>query len=121
MKIIYIAHPISGDISGNLEKIRLIVRELNLTRTDIVPFAPYWLDCHALDDNDTVHRKRGIMNSKALLARCDEVWLYGPALSRGMTDEIVLALSLKIPVRAMSKELIENEEINFCLENFEKV
>jgi hypothetical protein len=40
MKIVYIAHPISGDIKGNLEKIRLIVRGLNLENIDIVPFAP---------------------------------------------------------------------------------
>lgn len=56
MKIVYIAHPISGNIKSNLESIRQIVREINLYNDDVVPFAPYWLDCHALND-DTPARK----------------------------------------------------------------
>ena len=35
MKVVYIAHPISGDIQGNLEKIRQIARIINLTEPDI--------------------------------------------------------------------------------------
>ena len=64
MKIVYIAHPIGGDVENNLEKVRQIVRKLNLERQDIVPFAPYWLDCHALDDNNPQERERGIKNDK---------------------------------------------------------
>ncbi len=106
MKIIYIAHPISGDIKGNLEKVRQIVRELNLKRTDIVPFAPYWLDCHALDDNNSKERARGISNDKAFFDKgvIDEVWLFGNKISSGMKTEIDLAKKLNIPVKTMSEE-----------------
>lgn len=100
MRIIYIAHPISGDIQGNLNKVLEIVRELNLTEDEIVPFAPYWMDCHALDDNDPVQRERGIKNDHALFNKkfIDEVWLYGDRISNGMKAEIELARSLGIPV-----------------------
>lgn len=104
MKIAYVAHPISGDIQGNLEKIRLIVREINLTMPDVVPFAPYWLDCHALDDNVKSERDRGVKNDAELLSRgfIDELWLYGDRVSSGMWHEIIMAERLGIKVVPMS-------------------
>lgn len=100
MKIVYIAHPISGDIKGNLEKIRQIVRQINVERPDVVPFAPYWLDCHALDDNNLDERRRGIANDKEYFRRrvMDEVWVFGDRLSNGMAAEIDLASEFGIPV-----------------------
>lgn len=98
MRIAYIAHPISGDIAGNLEKIRQIARHINLTEPETVPFAPYWLDCHALDDNVPEERERGIKNGKRLLAMADELRVYGDRISEGMRHEINLAIELNIPV-----------------------
>src|ERR1017187_8730873 len=100
MKVVYIAHPISGDIKGNLEKIRLIVREINLTEPDIVPFAPYWLDCFALDDNIPAERERGIKNDHELFERrfIDKLWLFGDKISNGMEAEIVKAWKFGIPI-----------------------
>lgn len=100
MKVVYIAHPIGGDVSGNIEKINAIVRHLNLSDFSIVPFVPYLSDLLTLDDNDWAERQRGILNSKALFKRgvIDEVWLYGGRISAGMMAEIELAKSLNIPV-----------------------
>ncbi|SEV88655.1 hypothetical protein SAMN05428988_0129 [Chitinophaga sp. YR573] len=100
MKIVYIAHPISGDIAGNLEKIRQIVRKINLECADIVPFAPYWVDCHALDDTIPSERERGIKNDTEFFKRgvIDEVWLFGDRISFGMQCEIEMAVSLGISV-----------------------
>lgn len=100
MKIVYIAHPIGGDVAGNLERIRLIVRQINLTMPDVVPFAPYWLDCFALNDNDPHERERGIKNDNELFNRkfIDEVWLCGGRISAGMRAEKELAEKLGIPV-----------------------
>src|ERR1017187_2523970 len=109
MKVVYIAHPISGDIKGNLEKIRLIVREINLTEPDIVPFAPYWLDCFALDDNIPAERERGIKNDHELFNRkfIDELRLYGTRISNGMRAEILLAWELGIKVVPMTDQTID--------------
>lgn len=108
MKIVYIAHPIGGDVEANLERIRNIVRKLNLNHHDIVPFAPYWLDCHALDDNVPEERERGIKNDKELFNRgfIDELWLYGSKISNGMKAEIQLALDLGIPVVPQTNETL---------------
>lgn len=100
----YIAHPISGDIAGNLEKIKAIVRHINLTEPDVVPFAHYVVDCESLDDNVPEERERGIKNDIALLKAgfITEMRLYGDRISKGMRHEIELAKELGIPVHAMT-------------------
>lgn len=104
MKIVYIAHPISGDIANNLNKICLIIRELNLAEPDILPFAHYITDCHCLHDDVPEERERGIKNDTALLKAgfINEMWLYGDRISNGMKAEIKLARELNIPVISMS-------------------
>lgn len=100
MKVVYIAHPISGDVPGNLERIRQIVRQINLEDPNTVPFVPYWLDCHALDDTVQEERLRGIRNDHEYFHRkvMNEVWLYGDRISDGMKAEIELAKRCGIPV-----------------------
>ena len=102
MKIVYIAHPIAGDVHGNVERILSIVKEINMTRDDVVPFAPYITDVLALDDNNIIERDRGIRNDIAILRAgiVDELWVYGPKISGGMQAEIELAFNLGIPIVA---------------------
>jgi len=109
MKICYIAHPISGDIKGNLEKIRKIARQINLEEPDTVPFAHYYLDCFALNDDVPEERERGIKNDIELMKRgfIDEVRLYGDKVSKGMAAEMLLAKELGILVVAMTSETTE--------------
>lgn len=104
MKIVYIAHPISGDVAGNLQKIKEIAREITLKYPDVVAFAPYWFDCHFLDDNIPEERQRGIRNDREFFERkvIDEVWLYGDRISKGMREEIKLAQRLGIIVVPMT-------------------
>ncbi len=101
MKIVYIAHPISGNILQNLGKILSIVRSINLTRPDVVPLVPYFADILALDDTKPEERQRGINNSVTLFTEgiIDELWVYGNwENSKGCLAEIALAEKLNIPV-----------------------
>lgn len=106
MKIAYIAHPISGDINGNLNLIKKIGRKINLEEPGVVPFAHYFFDCYALNDDIPEERERGIKNDIALMKKgfIDEVRLYGNKISAGMKHEIDLALSLQIDVVPMTDE-----------------
>lgn len=89
-KIVYIAHPISGDIEANLKDLRRILRDINLHSPEIIPLAPYYGDCVALDDSVPVERRKGIDNSIYLLDTgiFDELWLTGDKISPGMEYEI---------------------------------
>lgn len=105
MKIAYIAHPISGDIKGNLKRIEAIGRQINLEEPEVVPFAHYFFDCYALDDDIPEERERGIKNDIALMRKgfIDEVRLYGDRISTGMSHEVDLAIELGIEVKAMTE------------------
>ena len=109
MKVAYIAHPIGNDVKGNLEKIKNISREINLNEPDTIPFAPYFLDCHALDDSNPKERARGIKNNKHILESgfVDELRLYGNKISKGMRDEINIALIEQIEIVPMTNETHE--------------
>ena len=100
MKIIYLAHQISGNVEENLSDIRRIVRGINLSCTDVVPFVPYYCDCVAMEDDDPIQRGRGIANDEAILrsGMVNQVWLTGDRISSGMKAEVALANELGIPV-----------------------
>lgn len=116
MKIVYIAHPIGAiseshlkphyQVKENLDKIAQIVREINLNEPNIVPFAPYYLDCIVMDDNNPAERQRGIDNDIALIKAgfIAEIWLYGNRISNGMLAEIKLAKQLNIKIVAKTLE-----------------
>jgi len=106
MKVAYIAHPIGGNVWGNIESILQIMKQVNLTEPETVPHSPYIGDCLSLDDNILEERERGIKNNTALFRKgfIDEVRLYGNTISKGMKHEIELALELGIPVIPMTPE-----------------
>lgn len=106
MKVAYIAHPIGGDVENNLKKVAAIAREINLTEPEVVPFAPYFLDCHALDDSNIEERQRGIKNDDHFLKSgvVDEIRLYGDRISQGMMNEIFTARVYGIKVVASTPE-----------------
>ena len=101
-KVIYISHQIGGNVTANLEHIEDIARELNLSKENVIPFAPYFLSAHCLDDDKINERARGIRNNVFWLesGMIDEVHLYGDRISPGMVEEVKLARLLKIPVVA---------------------
>ena len=112
MFIVYIAHPVGGDVEENLKKIIQIVRQINLEEFASVPFAPYVADCYALNDNIPKEREKGIENTITLMKKgfIDEIRLYGNRISKGMRWEIELARKLGIRVVPMTKNTKEEYE-----------
>lgn len=108
MKVVYIAHPVGGDIENNLTLIRDIVLKINLEEEDVVPFVPYYSDVVSMDDSNPEQRARGIKNNIHLLQFCDELRLYGERVSKGMWLEIAKARELGIPIRICSDNIPEN-------------
>ncbi|MEM0173764.1 MAG: hypothetical protein QXI16_04580 [Sulfolobaceae archaeon] len=88
-KLVYIAHPIAGNVHVNLNKIQNIYAEITDKYPDVVPFAPYWITFHALDDSNAGDRKIGMEQNKYFFDNriIDEVWVYG-GISEGVKREI---------------------------------
>ena len=110
MKIVYIAHPVGGDVKGNIKKIVEIGREINMNNQGVVPIAPYIFDLLCLNDDVQEERARGMANGEALFLRkfIDEVWVYGDRISSGVRSEILMARELGIPVIPKTKQ-VKNE------------
>lgn len=106
MTIAYIAHPIGGDVKGNIKKVISIVREINLAHPDVVPFVPYLSDLYALDDSNPAERERGLRNGLFLLKKgfIDEIWLYGDIISNGMRAELNIAKEHGIKIVCQTPE-----------------
>lgn len=103
-KVVFIAHPLSGDIKGNVNKVLRICRDLH-TR-EIIPCAPYLAALHYLDDTVIEHREIGIEANLECFRRkfIDELWLFGDRISPGMWQEILLAREMGIPIVARTEE-----------------
>lgn len=97
-KTVFISHPISGDIEGNVKKVLEICRKIHTG--NIISVAPYLVSLGYLDDEIAEDRELGIEANLEALRRgfIDELWLFGERISKGMEQEIQLAMSLNIRV-----------------------
>lgn len=66
-----------------------------------VPVAAHLLYPRFLDDSDQVERGVGLRCALVLLARSDEVRVFGDAVSAGMRAEIAAAERIGVPVRRL--------------------
>lgn len=102
-KIVFVGHPVSGDIRNNIKKILSICKKIH--NKEIIPCVPYLVSLQYLDDEIVEDREMGIEANLECFQRkyIDELWLFGDHISRGMEQEINLALTLKIPIISKTK------------------
>lgn len=97
-RIVYVAHPLRGDVEENIKKATLICRELAQDRS-VIPFSPL----HAFDFMDVSGDQNMVMKyCFALLSKVDELWVFGNwRESEGCQQEIEFAEKNSIPIRFM--------------------
>lgn len=98
---IYVASKYAGDIQTNIENAIWCCRYV--IDRGYMPVASHLLYPQILDDNLPRERELGLMFGLALLATCDEVWVFTAdgEISSGMEREIEEAKRLGIPVRKL--------------------
>ena len=98
MKTVFVAHPIAGDIEGNMKKVLAICEQIHTK--EIIPVAPYLVSLQYLNDEVVEDRQLGIDANHECFRRryVDELWLFGDRISEGMKGEILLAREMDIPV-----------------------
>lgn len=87
--LVYIAHPISGDVENNVKKVKLILEYIIRNEPGITPIAPYLTYLEILDDNNEFDRSKGMQHDLNVLRRCEQIWVYG--ISGGVKQEIEFA------------------------------
>ncbi|HRH33190.1 MAG TPA: hypothetical protein PK720_03585 [bacterium] len=104
IKIVYIAHPISGAVEDNIEKVKEICKKYLDFR--IFPYAPYLASLLYLDNESFRDLSLGMAINKLFFQRrfIDELWLFGDRISSGMEQEIEWAFEYNIPIFAKTPE-----------------
>lgn len=98
MKVIYLAHPVSGDVPGNLAEARRWIRWLYDHVPGIAIVATWITECEVFDEGNPEHRKLGLRHDLAVLERCNAILLVGPKLSTGMQAELLHAEAFRLHI-----------------------
>lgn len=108
--LVYIAHPMGGDIVGNKAKVLDICRTILSDRT--IPFAPYLTAFEYLDDNDPNQRRMGMEMNRYFFEQkiIDVLLVCGDRISSGVRSEIKLALENDITIAILDESRREEVE-----------
>lgn len=105
-KIVFIAHPMSGDQSGNMRKVLRILRQTH-TAT-LIPIFPSAATRQYLSGSEADQRLAETHIERYFSRRfVDELRLYGDRISEGMWREVRLARKYRVPIIAMTRETKE--------------
>ena len=101
--LVYICSPFSGDIDGNTEKARSYSRFAVDKGT--IPLTVHLLFPQFLSEK--TGRPLALYMGRVILAKCQEVWVFGSHISEGMAAEIVRAKKLGKTIRYFTEGLEE--------------
>lgn len=103
--LVYICSPFAGDIENNVNMARIYSRFA--VRSDCIPLTPHLLFPQFMDDSIVSERELALFMGLVLLTKCEQVWVFGRIISKGMAAEIEKAEKKRIPVRYFTEELEE--------------
>lgn len=103
--LVYIASPFAGDIEYNISRAKGYCRFA--VSKGCIPLAPHLLYPQFMDDEDKEQREQVIRFALILLAKCDELWVFGDKISVGMSREIAKAKRKSKIIRYFSSKCEE--------------
>lgn len=111
--LVYIAHPMGGDIPGNKAKVLGICRAI--LSDSVIPFVPYLTAFDYLDDSDPDQRRMGMEMNRYFFEQkiIDVLLICGDRISSGVRSEIKLALENGIPMAILDES--RREEVNWVI------
>mgnify|MGYP001571157283 FL=1 len=117
-KLVYIAHPVAGNVDENIRDVLRICKEVHTKET--IPMAPYLVAVQYLNDHLNEERELGIVANIEHFKRkvMDETWVCGPRISEGMKEEIRLSTEYGIPIKCYNPKL--KSELDKLLQGMRK-
>ena len=101
MKCVYICAPLGGNTEESLKKVRRYAEyALRCGTAPVVPH--FYAEC--LDDAKPAEREMGMSAGLALLWFCDEMWVFGPVITKEMEREIEFCANLGMKVRYITEK-----------------
>lgn len=98
MNVVYLAHPVAGDVEANLARARRWFRWATENYPSMALVAPWIVGCELWDDADPIQRSRGMARNFAVIDVCDDVLLVGGRVSPGMLEEARFAEAVGVRV-----------------------
>ena len=103
MKKVFVCSPYRGNIEKNTKRAVFAARVI--CGCGHIPVVPHLYFPQFLDDKDQFERIRGIEYGIELMKECDQLWLLGPEISKGMEYELEVAKEIRIPVKMYDDQL----------------
>lgn len=107
--LVYICSPYSGDIDINVKKARAFCRFA--LEKNCIPLAPHLLFPQFMDDDISQERELAMFMNMVLLGKCNELWVFGDTISKGMAQEIEKAKKRKQLIRYFNEKLQEVDSL----------
>lgn len=107
--LVYICSPYAGEVETNVNMARVYSRFA--VRNACIPLAPHLLYPQFMDDSVPAERSLALLMGMVLLGKCDQMWVFGSIISKGMAAEIEKAEKKKIPIRYFTEELEEVKSV----------
>jgi len=104
-QLTYICSPYAGNIDANVKAAKRYSRYA--IEKGVIPIAPHLLFPQFLDDANPDGRQLGLAFGNKLMAKCEEVWVFGSDISEGMAAEIMKAKVKCKPIRYFTKDCEE--------------
>lgn len=93
----YVCSPLSGDMERNAENTRRYCRFA--VDSGCIPLAPHLYFPQFMDDGNGTERDLALFMDIVLLSKCNELWVFGERISKGMSIEIEKAKRKGQPIR----------------------
>ena len=106
--LVYICSPFSGDTEGNIKRAQDFCR-FALKKGNI-PLAPHLMFPQFMYDKNG-ERDLAIFMDIILMGKCQEVWVLGDVISKGMNIEIEKAKQRRQPIRYFNKDFEEVDSL----------
>ena len=84
--MVYICSPLSGNITDNQRNARRYCRFA--VDSGYIPLAPHLYFPQFMDDGNGAERNLALFMDIVLLSKCDQMWVFGDRISKGMSIEI---------------------------------
>ena len=112
MKKVYICSPLGGNVKENLEQVKRYTKYALMCGT--APVVPhFYAEC--LNDGNPKEREIGLAAGLSLLWFCDEMWVFGDEITRGMAAEIQFCKNLHVKTRKIRDSEIRKTLGGNCL------
>lgn len=95
--IVYISAPLSGNVLAHQAAVRRYCRYA--VDAGYIPIAPHLLFPQFMNQADKQERDLALFMDTILLTKCDELWVFGETISKGMSIEIEKARRKDKPIR----------------------